>query len=419
MTLPDGKEVEDQAAAGAGETPVVEQAVAMHQEQADATEAAGERSDLSAAVDRQAAAGTSLAETEASAAVDPLPVKTAQASERAAPRTLRSVLLDYSAHAAMIVGLIGFAWTVSDHVVTHPTAAQIEAPGPAAPTSLPQHTAEASTQATGQVAAPGGEAKRDEVAELRAANERMARDVDALRVELGTLQAALQHDRTPDQVRALAGDLEGVKAGLKTVKNETGAAIAALSGKVDEAKREADAKVRQLTMASGSLERKGVDTTATGSIGPNEKLAEAKPVQIKPVQIKPVQTGPSPLAPSHALPVPAAKPAPAARLANAEDPRKDEGRRTGVDKVGDDAAKPVVLPGWVVREVYQGVALIEGRRGEFEVVPGVSIPGAGVVKSIDRHGNGWTVTTTKGLLASAAPPREYRRAVRDYYPYDF
>ena len=79
----------------------------------------------------------------------------------------------------------------------------------------------------------------------------------------------------------------------------------------------------------------------------------------------------------------------------------------------------------MVRDVYQGVALIEGRRGTLEVVPGVGIPGAGVVKSIDRHGGGWTVTTTKGVVAYAAPPREYRRAdrgssnPRDPYRYDF
>jgi hypothetical protein len=45
----------------------------------------------------------------------------------------------------------------------------------------------------------------------------------------------------------------------------------------------------------------------------------------------------------------------------------------------------------------------------MEVVPGVAIPGAGTVKSIERHGNSWTVTTTKGQFASAAPERESRR----------
>src|ERR1700712_848590 len=38
----------------------------------------------------------------------------------AGPRPLHSKLLDYSAHAAMIVGLLGFAWTISDHVAKTP-----------------------------------------------------------------------------------------------------------------------------------------------------------------------------------------------------------------------------------------------------------------------------------------------------------
>ncbi len=402
MTLPGGNEAREQAASGADEAPGVAQAVAMHQEQVDKAEASAEDRELAAERGRLEPPAAALAE------IDPFLAKTPPAPEPAAAKSWKSLLLDYSAHAAMIVGLIGFAWTVSDHVVTHQTAAQIEAPTTFAAASPPQEAE--------QAAAPKLAEKRDEVAELRSANERMARDVDALRAELGTLQTALRQDRTPDQLRALAVDLEGVKTGLNNVKGETTTAIAALSGKLDRSQRDTNAKVQQLAAASGPLEHQGVDTAATGSITPNE----TKPAEIKPVQGQMVQTRPSPPVQSHALPVPAAKPVPATRLASAEG-LGGEGRRAanekGGEKAGDEAvAKPAVLPGWVVREVYQGVALIQGRRGELEVVPGVSIPGAGVVKSIERRGNGWTVTTTKGLLAYAAPPRDYRRPSRDYYP---
>ena len=394
MTLPDGNETKDQAAgdqAAEIQAAGVERAVAMHVEQADRTEAAAvDRSETSAMTGRRAAAGRALVEAEAPVAVNPFLAKAANDPEPAPPRSFRSVVLDYSAHAAMIVGLIGFAWTVSDHVVKRPTAAQIEAGTAAKP---PQHAAE------------GPAAKRDEVAELRSANERMTRDVDALRAELGTLHAALGHDGTPDRLRALAGDLEGVKAGLNSVKGETSSAIAALSGKIDRTQRETDAKVQRLA-AAGPLGQ-GMDMSATGSIAPGGTLAETRTAPAAPVQ-----TRPSPPVQAHAspIPVPVARPASATRVASLEDARRDDAHK-------DEApAKAAILPGWVVREVYQGVALIEGRRGALEVVPGVSIPGAGVVKSIDRHGNAWTVTTTKGLLAYAAPPRDYRRAARDYYP---
>ena len=435
MTLPDGNETRERAGSGAGEAPDVApgvapelgvaQALAIHQEQVDKAEASADERELAAERGRKRSKGPSLAVAEIDPLqADPFLAKAPPAPEMVAARTWKSLLLDYSAHAAMIVGLIGFAWTVSDHVVTHKTAAQIEAPTAVAAAGPPP---------AAEPAAPQREEKRDEVAELRSANERMAKDVDALRSELGSLQTALRQDRTPDQLRALAGELDGVKSGLSTVKGETITAIAALSGKIDKSQRETDAKVQHLA-ASGPLERQGVDTASTGSIAPNEtksaeaksvqaKTVQAKTVQAQPVQAQPVQTRPSLPVPSHAsIPVPVVKPAAATRLASAEeghkdDLRKDEVRRALDERTGDEAAaKPAILPGWVVREVYQGVALIEGRRGPLEVVPGVSIPGAGIVKSIDRRGNGWTVTTTKGLLAYAAPPREVRRPVRDYYP---
>jgi hypothetical protein len=63
---------------------------------------------------------------------------------------------------------------------------------------------------------------------------------------------------------------------------------------------------------------------------------------------------------------------------------------------------------------------VESKRGPMEVVPGVTIPGAGVVKSIERHGAGWTVTTSKGLIAYMPPSRA--REQHGYYrsvPEDF
>ncbi len=101
----------------------------------------------------------------------------------------------------------------------------------------------------------------------------------------------------------------------------------------------------------------------------------------------------------------------------------DAAKKAALDKAvleGDASKKPPVIAEWVVREVYDGVAVIESKRGPMEVVPGVAIPGAGVVKSIERHGAGWTVTTSKGLIAYLAAPRE--RQQHGYYrsmPEDF
>jgi hypothetical protein len=68
-----------------------------------------------------------------------------------------------------------------------------------------------------------------------------------------------------------------------------------------------------------------------------------------------------------------------------------------------DAAKAEVgrLPtveGWVLRGVSRGVALIEGRRGIYEVYAGDAVPGAGRVDAIRRQDGHWVVVTSKGLI---------------------
>ena len=69
------------------------------------------------------------------------------------------------------------------------------------------------------------------------------------------------------------------------------------------------------------------------------------------------------------------------------------------------AAKPEIarLPtveGWVLRDVGYGGALIEGRRGVFEIYAGDSIPGVGRVDAIRKQDGRWVVVTSKGLIVS-------------------
>jgi hypothetical protein len=61
-------------------------------------------------------------------------------------------------------------------------------------------------------------------------------------------------------------------------------------------------------------------------------------------------------------------------------------------------AGPPVLEGWVVRSVYNGAALIQGRFGVVEVERGDTLPGIGRVENIRRQDGRWVVVTTKGLI---------------------
>ena len=61
-------------------------------------------------------------------------------------------------------------------------------------------------------------------------------------------------------------------------------------------------------------------------------------------------------------------------------------------------AKPPIVDGWVVRKVYDGAALIEGRYGIVEVEPGMMLPGLGRIQEIKRQDGHWVVVTPKGLI---------------------
>lgn len=62
-------------------------------------------------------------------------------------------------------------------------------------------------------------------------------------------------------------------------------------------------------------------------------------------------------------------------------------------------ARLPMLQGWLLLEVGNGAALIEGRRGIYEVSAGNAVPGLGRIDAIRRQDGRWVVVTTKGLIA--------------------
>jgi hypothetical protein len=95
-----------------------------------------------------------------------------------------------------------------------------------------------------------------------------------------------------------------------------------------------------------------------------------------------------------ATPVAAAAPAPAAArevtgsiTPPAAAPKVEVGRLPTVD-------------GWILRDVANGGALIEGRQGIYEVYAGDPVPGLGRVDAIRRQDGRWVVVTSKGLIVA-------------------
>lgn len=71
------------------------------------------------------------------------------------------------------------------------------------------------------------------------------------------------------------------------------------------------------------------------------------------------------------------------------------------------APKPVArpkrraAPGWVVEASAEGIAVVKGRAGRFEVKEGSYLPGLGRIVSITKDGGRWAVNTARGPVPFA------------------
>ena len=198
-----------------------------------------------------------------------------------------------------------------------------------------------------QTVAPREDTGRAEM--LRMA-QKTAGDIQALKANIEALRAA------QSQSAKESAGLEGLKPRLEAVSAETGAAIAGLASKVERLQREPEAKLSQIIERLDRIEHQ---TSAPPAGGPPQgKAAAAQGKQ---------------------------------RLAEGKPPLEPTA----------GPSRPPLIRNWVVRGVYDGVALVESPRGAIEVVPGEIIPGAGRVESIQRRGAGWIVVTSQGVVDSA------------------
>jgi hypothetical protein len=190
--------------------------------------------------------------------------------------------------------------------------------------------------------------------EMLRTSQKMAEDIRALKANVETLRAA------QSQTAKEAAALEGLKTRLDAVSTKTSASIAELTSKVEYMQREPAAKLSQVIERLDRVEHQIAAPLATAS--PGAAAAPGGAAAGKQAQLA--------IAPAK-LPLEDAK------------------------------GPPHLITNWVVLDVYDGVALLESPRGSIEVAPGEIIPGAGMVKSIERRGAGWIVITSRGLVDSA------------------
>jgi hypothetical protein len=92
--------------------------------------------------------------------------------------------------------------------------------------------------------------------------------------------------------------------------------------------------------------------------------------------------------------------APAQQAAATTTVSKTEAKTEAKPDPKTEVGRLPTVEGWVLRDVAYGSALIDGRRGTYEVYAGDMIPGLGRVDAIRRQDGRWVVVTSRGLIVA-------------------
>ena len=277
---------------------------------------------------------------------------------------------------------------------------------------------------------------------------RVQGEVRALKSSLDGLKATAENSRQDDSIRGLKRSVDTLKGDLETVKSASSAAVGQIGAKLDKLDRDPgpklaeiasrldkldrdpsaklnevasrldrmdpSAKLAEVTARLERIERQVASADVTGSIPPQAAVPAKAPMP--PQRSAPVAAA-SPVTaipPSRPEPTPAKPEAAKAEAAKSE-ALKSEATKPEVTRPDpapraeaparqqEAAARPATVEGWMLRDVYGGVALLEGRAGGLrEVAPGEFVPGVGEIRSIERRGRGWVVVTSRGIIQADA-----------------
>jgi hypothetical protein len=170
-----------------------------------------------------------------------------------------------------------------------------------------------------------------------------------------------------DVVARLSAELSTLRSGIESTTRNANAQFAKLAERFDRAEKAQAEPAAKLARIGETLER-----------------LERRP--------------PAPIAAAPATTAAAASPTTSASGAQAPE---TTGSIVEKQQATVKPLMPPVVEGWILRDVYDGLALVESRRGLIEVGPGSNIPGVGRVETIRKQDGRWIVVTPKGVIVSA------------------
>ncbi len=188
-------------------------------------------------------------------------------------------------------------------------------------------------------------------------------------------------------LQALKGTLAGLKDSVDRAKQEAAGRFAQVTERLDRTQ-----KIEQevATRVSALAERVDLGPRLAQIVERLDRMEK----QAVAGHVKPAATVAAAEVPLRTGSIPDQKPV----------PPSDVGRSEQAKTEARTEAKPepkAAIEGWVLREVYDGVALIEGRNKRLlEVAPGQSLAGIGRVEAIEKRGRSWVVVTNRGIITS-------------------
>ena len=211
----------------------------------------------------------------------------------------------------------------------------------------------------------------------------------------GGSQALATHD-APGALEAslsrLDADLQALKAGLENTAKLGIGQLNKTSDRLDRLERAQAEPAAKLAKLSEAIEKLHVLPVPPPAVAAAAPAASPAPKET---------TGSTASAPAQQqiAAVPKSDGKPDTKTDAKTDSKTDTKSDTKPEAKAEVGRLPT-LDDWVLRNVAYGGALINGRRGVYEVYAGDYIPGLGRIDAIRRQDGRWVVVTSRGLIVS-------------------
>jgi hypothetical protein len=169
-----------------------------------------------------------------------------------------------------------------------------------------------------------------------------------------------------DTIARLDTEVAALRTSLEQASKHSASQISKTSDRLDKVEKAQVEPAAKLAKLSETVEKLRTASVAAPAAAPVAAAAAATPAAPK-ESTGSIQTANA----AAAVPLPAPKP---------------------------EVARLPTVEGWVLRDVGNGSALIEGRQGIFEVYAGDPIPGLGRIDAIRKQDGRWVVVTSRGLI---------------------